>query len=363
MCVSLVSTIFNDRQGLEKFFIAMEVQTRIPDEIVIVDAGSKDGTWELMLREAGRTDRPWTMLARQEHRCNVARGRDLAIEAATGEIIVSTDIGCDWDPQWLEELILPLEIDPAIHLVNGSWAVRREDLHGPWALVEWALKGGQRFEANHASHSSSRAIAYRKNCWKALGGYPEDLTLAADDAVYAILIEKAAVPRVGAPKVRCWWHRHEKLPGFYKEAYRYGLGDGEAGIRAKDVILIGGRMALEVACMVFGMLGLVPGAPGAPWLGAGLLAVTALSMGERICKMRAAVGRLKGAGVDRPLCRLLMFTYGTKWHWLKGYASGIRRGRVHCLECRSRLKEMSPTLYQKRHVMLAAAPRPLIPVS
>ena len=42
--------------------------------------------------------------------------------------------------------------------------------------------------------------------------------------------------------VRCWWHRHEALPGFFKEAFRYGLGDGEAGIRKKDVILIGGRL-------------------------------------------------------------------------------------------------------------------------
>lgn len=348
MRVSLVSTISNDRQGLDNFFIAMAVQTRIPDEIVIVDAGSKDGTWELLLSEQARLDRPWTMHALQEHRCNVARGRDLAIEAASGEVIVSTDIGCDWDPQWLEELILPLKSDPAIHLVNGSWAVRKVDLHGPWALVEWALKGEQRFEATEASHSSSRAIAYRKDCWKALGGYPEDLTLAADDAVYAILIEKAAVPRVGAPVVRCWWHRHEKLHGFFKEAYRYGLGDGEAGIRGKDVILIGGRMALEAGCLLLGLAGLIPAVPGAPWLGVGLLALSVASVGEKIIKMRRAINRLIEAGVDRPLWRLLVFTYGTKWHWLRGYAVGRKRGSVHCLDCRGRLREMSPESYRMR---------------
>jgi len=277
----------------------------------------------------------------------VARGRNLAINEASGEIIVSTDIGCDWAPEWLEELVQPLENDPSIHLINGSWAVRSEDLHGPWALVEWALKGEQRFIATDASHSSSRAISYRKDCWKALGGYPEDLTLAADDAVYAILIEKAEVPRLGAPVVRCWWHRHETLQGFFKESYRYGLGDGEAGIRGKDVVLIGGRMAMEAGCLVLGMAELVPGVPGAPWLGAGLLAVTALSVGEKMFKMRGAVARLKGAGVDRPLRRLLTFTYGTKWHWLRGYAAGLKRGRVHCLDCRRRLHEMTPGRYRK----------------
>ena len=69
--ITLVSTIYNDRSGLEKFFQDMSRQTRLPDEIVIVDAGSKDGTWELMQAEASRIDRPWKMKAIQEIRCNV----------------------------------------------------------------------------------------------------------------------------------------------------------------------------------------------------------------------------------------------------------------------------------------------------
>jgi glycosyltransferase involved in cell wall biosynthesis len=346
--ISLISTIFNDRSGLECFFAAMAEQTRLPDEIVIVDAGSKDGTWELLEAEVARIDRPWKMIARQEVRCNVARGRDLAIEKAGGEITVSTDIGCDWEPEWLDELVSPLEADPRLDLVIGSWAVRREDLHGPWALAEWALKGDQRLEATAESYSSSRSIAYRKSCWEALGRYPEDLTLAADDAVFHYLIEQAEVPRVGAPMVRCWWHRHEALQGFFKEAFRYGLGDGEAGIRKKDVILIGGRLALELGCLLLGVTGLVTGVPGAPWLGMGLLAVTVLSVGEKVFKMRGAIGRLKSAGVEHALVRLLAFTYGTKWHWLKGYVAGLKRGGVHCQDCRRRLREMTPELYRSR---------------
>jgi glycosyltransferase involved in cell wall biosynthesis len=205
--ISVVSTVFNDRSGLECFFSAMSKQSRLPDEIIIVDAGSKEGSWELMLEEAACMDRPWVMRAVQEISCNVARGRDLAIEAAGGEIIVSTDIGCDWDSEWIDELVAPLDADPGNDLVIGSWAVRRVDLHGPWALAEWALKGDQRLEATAESYSSSRSIAYRKSCWEALGRYPEDLTLAADDAVFHYLIEKAKVPRVGAPVVRCWWRR------------------------------------------------------------------------------------------------------------------------------------------------------------
>lgn len=348
MNISLVSTIFNDRAGLEKFFEAMAAQTRFPSEIVIVDAGSKDGTWDLLLSEQGRLDRPWTMWAHQEHRCNVARGRDLAIGAAVGELIVSTDIGCGWDPEWVEELVAPLEADSEVELVIGSWAVKKEELDGPWALAEWALKGDQRLEATSESYSSSRSIAYRKAAWEALGRYPEDLTLAADDAVFHYLIEKAEVPRVGAPVVRCWWHRHEKLQGFFKEAYRYGLGDGEAGIRKNDVALIGGRMLIEAAGLLFGIIGLLPFVPATPWVGLLFLGVTFASIGVKILKMRVAIGRLRAEGVSHPLLRLLAFTYGTKWHWLCGYYKGLRHGRIDCKDCRRRLREMTPEHYQAR---------------
>ena len=344
--ISLVSTIYNDRAGLEVFFSAMAKQTRVPDEIVITDAGSRDGTWELMQAEAARTDRPWKFRALQEARCNCARGRNLAIEQASHEIIVSTDIGCEWDAEWLAELAAPLLADSEVELVNGSWAVKREELHGVWAQVEWALKGDQRLEANANSFSSSRSIAYRKNTWKALGRYPEDLTLSADDAVFQCLLRKAEVRRMGAPKVRCYWHRHESLKGFFKEAYRYGVGGGEAGIEGKDVAMIGGRMAMEAACLVFGLAGLWPAVPFAPWIGITLLAVAAGSVLGKIIKMKKAIGRLRADGVSHPLLRLLVFNYGTKWHWLRGHAAGQRRGRTHCRECRRRLYEMSPAFYR-----------------
>jgi GT2 family glycosyltransferase len=346
MTISLVSTVFNDRSGLQHFFAAMAKQTRLPDEIVVVDAGSKDGTWELMQAEAARADRSWVMCALRVDGCNVARGRNLAVDAATGEVMVSTDIGCDWEPRWLAELAEPFERQPEVELVNGSWAVKGGEIHSEWGLAEWALKGAHEFVATATSHSSSRSIAYRKSTWAALGGYPEDLTLAADDAVFAELIEKAAVPRVGAPEVRCWWHRHEELRGFFKEAWRYGLGDGEAGIRQKDVALIGGRILMECCCLVLGLVGLLPLVPLSPWTGVVLLSVAFGSVGVKVWKMRGSVRLLRGTGVNSPLPRLLAFVYGTKWHWLRGYAVGLRRGRVHCLDCRQRLREMTPELYQ-----------------
>jgi len=60
------------------------------------------GTREFLQKESA-AERPWKLVLLQDPRCNVARGINLAIAAAGFEIIASTDIGCEWDPEWLEE--------------------------------------------------------------------------------------------------------------------------------------------------------------------------------------------------------------------------------------------------------------------
>ena len=77
---SLVTTVLNDVKGTEVFLERMAEQTVQPDEIVIVDGGSTDGTWELLQHASQLSLSGIPILVHQEPGCNVARGRDLAIE-------------------------------------------------------------------------------------------------------------------------------------------------------------------------------------------------------------------------------------------------------------------------------------------
>lgn len=347
--ISLVTTVLNDFSGISLFMEAMERQSRRPDEIIITDAGSTDGTKEYLDKNIQFENIPFRLKVNQIRGCNVATGRNAAISEAQGDIIVSTDIGCEWEAGWLESLILPLLKDSTLDLVIGSWSVKKENLSGEWALIEWALKGEQTLMAGDKSYSSSRTIAYRKRCWKALGGYPEDLSFAGDDAVLHYLVEKAEVPRMGVPIIGCYWHRHRDKRGFLNETKRYGIGDGEAGIRVKDFLFIGGRLGLEMAA-ICGTLGFPLLSPGPlSWimsLSAG--SVFLLSFGLRLFQLKPALQRLKTQDVPHPLWKLIVFTYKNKWVWTLSYLKGWIMGLFKCRDCRRRLRDMTPDRYRSR---------------
>jgi glycosyltransferase involved in cell wall biosynthesis len=331
--------VLNDAGGVRAFFLAMARQTILPHEIVLTDAGSTDGTWELINSHATNQTYPIKVVALQQIRCSVAQGRNLAIHNSTSEIIVSTDIGCQWTDLWIEHLTAPL-LSNSVDLVIGSWAVDQDSITSQPALIEWCIAGDQTLIADKNAYSSSRSIAYKKNVWLALGEYPEDLSFAGDDAVFHFLIENAEVKRTGCPNLDCYWHRHETLRQFLKEKQRYGRGDGEALIRLKDFLLTAGRLILDVSILPTLLVLNVMHLP----ILTTIFLLGLISVGLRVHLAVKQAKRHPYNGI-KVMLNILRFTYLTKFYWVYGYVSGSVFGFLNCRKCRKRLEDMSPETY------------------
>ena len=102
MNVSVIVTVLNESEAIERLLESLESQTRLPDEVVIADGGSTDGTLEALGAWASAGRIPLRIL--EEPGANISEGRNAAIAAATGEVIATTDSGVrletDW-PKWL----------------------------------------------------------------------------------------------------------------------------------------------------------------------------------------------------------------------------------------------------------------------
>ena len=102
MKVTLISTVLNCVDRVDPFLASLAGQIRAPDEVIIVDGGSTDGTADRF-----RADDRVTVIDAPggEH----LRGQELALAHATHDVIAATDADCELDPGWLAAIVAPIE--------------------------------------------------------------------------------------------------------------------------------------------------------------------------------------------------------------------------------------------------------------
>ena len=103
MKVSLICTVKDEKETIIELLENIFKQTMSPDEVVIVDGGSSDGTIDIIQRYSEKL--PLKLIVSTG--ANIAKGRNIAIKNASYDIIASTDGGCKLDEKWLENLIQP----------------------------------------------------------------------------------------------------------------------------------------------------------------------------------------------------------------------------------------------------------------
>ena len=219
MKVTLISTVKDCADAVPGFLASLAAQTRRPDEVVIVDGGSSDGT-----ADAFRRSDDITVLV--EPGANISRGRNVALAAATHEAIAATDADCELDPAWLERIVAPLEAGADVAM--GWYEPVAETFLGRcMASVNLPLDaGGVDPDAFNPSH---RSVAYRREAIDTVGGYPEWLPIGEDMWVDLRWREMGMDMRF-APDAIVRWGMREGLGAMWRQYFRYARGDAQAGM-------------------------------------------------------------------------------------------------------------------------------------
>ena len=221
--VTFISTVLNEGASIRRLMDSLAAQTRPPDEVVIVDGGSRDDTVAILHEYADRL--PLRVIVRPG--ANISQGRNAAVEAAAGDIIASADAGVRLDPAWLERLVAPLEADPAVQAVAGFFL---PDPCTPFEIAMGATVLPRADEINPATFlPSSRSVAYRRAAFAAVGGYPEWLDYC-EDLVFDLRLRARFGPFAWAPDAVVHFRPRGSLRAFFVQYYRYARGDGKADL-------------------------------------------------------------------------------------------------------------------------------------
>jgi glycosyltransferase involved in cell wall biosynthesis len=214
--VSLVTTVKDSADHIDAFLASVRMQTRMPDEVVVVDGGSTDGTLERLRAAEGITliDEPGA---------NISRGRNLAIQAATHDVLAVSDADCVLEPDWLERLLEPIEsggdvsMGAYVPVVDGflQACLASVNLPSPEEMDEATFM------------PSARSLAFRRSAIEAAGGYPEWLDIGEDMYVNHRWRELGLDLRLAREAV-VHWRLRPGLRATWRQYFRYARGDAIA---------------------------------------------------------------------------------------------------------------------------------------
>jgi glycosyltransferase involved in cell wall biosynthesis len=229
MKVSLIATVKNAGEHVGEFLLAVGSQTRAPDEILIVDGGSTDGTLDVVRAAEGIT-------LIEEPGANISRGRNLAVAAATHDMIAVSDADCIPHPDWLERLLVPMERGADVAM--GAYVARE---NGFFETCASAVSVPDPSELRAETFMpSSRSVAFRRDAFLEAGGYPEWLDRGEDMFLNLRWRERGARMELAADAIVEWparptlaehWRqysdyaRYDAIGGMYprRHAIRFGV--------------------------------------------------------------------------------------------------------------------------------------------
>jgi len=224
--VSVICTVFNEGYSIQSLMDTLCSQSVSPDEVIVVDGGSTDDTVDYLQQYRERL--PLRVIV--EPGANISRGRNVAIEAAAGPIIASTDAGVRLAPGWLAELCRPFQAQPPAKVVAGFFV---PDTYTAFEVAMGATVLPVVTDIDPATFlPSSRSIAFLKSSWVAADRYPEWIDVC-EDLIFDFRLRDQVGAFVFAPQALAYFRPRSSLWAFFKQYYTYARGDGKADLWRK----------------------------------------------------------------------------------------------------------------------------------
>ena len=251
MPASVVATVRNEKATIVAFLDSLLKQSIKPEEIIIVDGASTDGTREILQEYATRGE---ILMFSQD--CNIAEGRNLGIGKASNNIIAITDAGCIVTETWLENILDCFQQDPQPDVVAGNF---RFNCHTAFEeAVSLATFPPDRDNTEAARYyPSSRSLALRKSAWEKAKGYPEWL-FVAEDTLFNIRLRQLGCRFVFAKDAIVRWRPRPTWSALARQRFNFARCNAQAGIGTDGYLVNIKYHAAMLAPLFLGFL--------SPWL-------------------------------------------------------------------------------------------------
>jgi len=202
--VSVILPARNESEVLQRTLLSL-LEQDYPGtwEIVVVDDRSTDGTAEILKELSAASERLRFITVTEKNPPSPKKNAlALGIRESHGEIIVTTDADCVYDPAWLRCMVS--HMTPEVGVVAGLtvFDLPVEDVPA-WQKIQWLDFAAQQFLAAGAagagvpSSCNGSNLAYRRTVYREISGFGHSAdVVSGDDVLFAQRVSKRTTWKV-----------------------------------------------------------------------------------------------------------------------------------------------------------------------
>lgn len=234
--VAIVIPVLDEVENIGELLDDLRSQEQAPAEIVVVDAGSTDGTWELLIARRAA----WAELRLERiQAATPGRGRNEGIRIAEATVIATLDAGSRVGPTWLTALTSALGGEPyervAVGVAEADARTEFERATGWFTLHAFKPRDRPGLLQGTFLPAGRNGYCFARAAWARAGGYPDFPW--GEDKIFLQRLRGAGLELVVAPDAIVRWRPRRSLVELYRQYARYGRGDAMAGVDRRNTLV------------------------------------------------------------------------------------------------------------------------------
>ena len=199
LTATVVVPVYNAGESLVRLLDALIQQTVVPDEVLIVDDGSTDGSGEIAQRW-GREHPSLKLSVIQQANMGPASARNHGAQTGMGEVVVFIDSDCIPMRDWLEKMTAPF-VDDAVVGVQGAYQCTQREWIARFSQLEIEERYERMKRSDTVDFIGTYSAAYRRNIFTGMGGFDTRFPMASgEDADFSFRLASQGLRLVFEPR-------------------------------------------------------------------------------------------------------------------------------------------------------------------
>jgi len=215
--VSVVLLTKNSALTVEKSIKSIFQQKRQPDEVVVVDGDSNDGTLEIV--------KEYPIKLVTERGLGFGYARNLGVKNASGNIVFFLDSDCYAEPDWIGSALPHFDSDPEIVGVTGRTNLWNDDSRVARFLAYVGGRMSMSSERRFVKIAPTMNLALRREVVDEVGGFDDTFIRCEDtDLTYKVTLSHKILYE---PNMVVWFRGAPNLRVASRKCLRHFVGVGQ----------------------------------------------------------------------------------------------------------------------------------------